>query len=327
MGLTVNQLRLIRAIAENRTIEIKDYALACLAEDTTQKNHYQVEKYKKILQSGGRKLMELPPNLAGIAVMEDIGSFKENRYFLSEREHSVAELIVRMNDVSIQLMERGVQYLNATLLYGESGTGKTSFGRYIAYRLGLPFMYINFSRMIDSHMGGTAKNLARIFDFARQNECLLMLDEIDCISVKRSAVSDGSGSGAELSRTTITLMQELDNISNRHIIIGATNRIDDIDPALKRRFTEKHEVKKLAADETKEFINRFVESAGFHVADDEQYYAWTNHTQAEIVIHLTKCMAKALMEGQEKLQIQWAKSSKCGRRSERKAESYGCTWI
>ena len=56
--------------------------------------------------------MELPPNLAGIAVMEDIGSFKENRYFLSEREHSVAELIVRMNDVSIQLMERGVQYLS-----------------------------------------------------------------------------------------------------------------------------------------------------------------------------------------------------------------------
>ena len=49
MGLTVNQLRLIRAIAENRTIEIKDYALACLAEDTTQKNHYQVEKYKKKL--------------------------------------------------------------------------------------------------------------------------------------------------------------------------------------------------------------------------------------------------------------------------------------
>lgn len=199
MGLTVNQMRLIRAIAENRITETKECALACLAEDTTQKNHYQVEKYKKILRSGGQKLIELPPNLAGMAAMEDMGSFKENRYFLSERERPVAELIVRMNDVSIQLMERGVQYLNATLLYGESGTGKTSFGRYMAYRLGVPFMYINFSRMIDSYMGGTAKNLGRIFDFVRQNECLLMLDEIDCISVKRSAASDGSGSGAELS--------------------------------------------------------------------------------------------------------------------------------
>lgn len=303
MGLTVNQLRLIRAVAENRITEIKEYALACLAEDTTQKNHYQVEKYKKILQLGGQKLMELPSNLVGMTVMEDMGSFKENRYFLSERERLVAELIVRMNDVSMQLMERGIQYLNATLLYGESGTGKTSFGRYMAYRLGMPFMYINFSKMIDSHMGGTARNLSSIFDFIRQKECLLMLDEIDCISVKRSAVNDGSGCGAEMSRTTISLLQELDNISNRHIIIGATNRIDDIDQALKRRFTEKHEVKKLTADETREFINRFVEDAGFHVADDERYYAWTDHTQAEIVTHLTKCMAAALMEGVTELQI------------------------
>ncbi len=193
MGLTVNQLGLIGAIAENRVTDIREYALACLAEDTTQKNRYQVEKYKKILQSGGGKLMEIPPNLAGMAIMEDMGGFKESRYFLSERERPVAELIERMKDVSIQLMERGVQYLNATLLYGESGTGKTSFGRYMAYRMGMPFMYINFSRMVDSHMGETAKNIGRVFDFVRRSECLLMLDEIDCISVKRSAVKDGSG--------------------------------------------------------------------------------------------------------------------------------------
>lgn len=303
MGLTVNQLKLIRAIAENKVTDIKDYALACLEEDTTQKNHYQVETYKKILQSDGKKLMEIPSNLAGIAIMEDMGGFKENRYFLSERERPVAELIERMKDVSLQLMERGVQYLNATLLYGESGTGKTSFGRYMAYRLGLPFMYINFSRMIDSYMGETAKNLGRVFDFVRQSECLLMLDEIDCISVKRSAVKDGSGCGAEMSRTTISLMQELDNVSNRNVIIGATNRIDDIDPALKRRFTEKHEVKKLAADEIRAFTRKFAESAGFLVADDEQYYDWTNHNQAETVAHLTKRMAAALMEGRTELQI------------------------
>lgn len=303
MGLTVNQLRLIWAIAENRVTDIREYALACLAEDTTQKNHYQVEKYKKILQSGGKKLMEIPSNLVGIAIMEDMGGFKENRYFLSERERPVAELIERMKDVSIQLMERGVQYLNATLLYGESGTGKTSFGRYMAYRLGLPFMYINFSRMVDSHMGETAKNLGRVFDFVRQSECLLMLDEIDCISVKRSVASDGSGCGAEMSRTTISLMQELDNVSNRNVIIGATNRIDDIDPALKRRFTEKHEVKKLTADEIRAFTKKFAESAGFHVAEDERYYDRTSPTQAEIVTQLTKCMAAALMEGTTELQI------------------------
>lgn len=298
------QLELIRSVAENRFTEIRKYAIACCEEDTTVKNRHEVERYKKILRSDGLTVLEVPAVLSGMVSLEDVSEFNENRYFLSEREKPIVDLIKRMNEVSLQLMEKGIPYLNATLLYGESGTGKTTFGKYVAYKLGLPFMYINFSKLVDSHLGGTAKNLSQVFDFATRNECLLMLDEIDCISLRRSAINDRSGPGAELSRTTISLMQELDKISNRHVIIGATNRPDDIDPALKRRFTEKHEIKKLTEKESVALIWRFIQDAGFK-ADGEviEKFARENHTQAEILTHVTRCMAKALMNGSNRLLI------------------------
>lgn len=304
MGMSNTQLELIRSVAEKRLTEIRKYAIACCEEDTTIKNRHEVERYKKILRSDGLTVLEVPAVLRGMVSLEDVSEFNENRYYLSEREKPIVDLIKRMNEVSLQLMEKGIPYLNATLLYGESGTGKTTFGKYVAYKLGLPFMYINFSKLVDSHLGGTAKNLSQVFDFATRNECLLMLDEIDCISLRRSAINDGSGPGAELSRTTISLMQELDKISNRHVIIGATNRPDDIDPALKRRFTEKHEIKKLTEEESVALIWRFIQDTGFE-GDGEaiEKFARENHTQAEILTHVIRCMAKALMNGSKQLAI------------------------
>ncbi len=186
MGMTSNQLALVRYVAENNIQKAKDAALCCCAEDTTQKNHYAVTKYQRLLRSGGMNLMELPANISGFATMEDLtNTYLENRYYLTQDERKLFELIKNMNDVSLQLMEKQIPYLNATLLYGESGVGKTAFSRYVAYKLGMPYLYVNFSRMLDSYLGGTAKNLTNLFDFINQQQCVVMLDEIDSLAVKR----------------------------------------------------------------------------------------------------------------------------------------------
>lgn len=158
MGMTRNQLALVRYVAENNIQKAKDAALCCCAEDTTQKNHYAVTKYQSLLRSGGMNLMELPANVSSFATMEDLtNTYLENRYYLTNEEKELFELIKNMNDVSLQLMEKQIPYLNATLLYGESGVGKTAFSRYVAYKLGMPYLYVNFSRMLDGYLGGTAK--------------------------------------------------------------------------------------------------------------------------------------------------------------------------
>lgn len=63
-----------------------------------------------------------------------------------------------------------------------------------------------------------------------------MLDEIDSLAVKREY--GGGGASAEVSRSTTCLLQLLDAVTNDHVIIAATNLINDVDTAVKRRFTE-----------------------------------------------------------------------------------------
>ena len=295
MGMTRNQLALVRYVAENNTQKAKDAALCCCAEDTTQKNHYAVTKYQSLLQSGGMNLMELPTNVSSFATMEDLtNTYLENRYYLTNEEKELFELIKNMNDVSLQLMEKQIPYLNATLLYGESGVGKTAFSRYVAYKLGMPYLYVNFSRMLDSYLGGTAKNLTNLFNFINQHQCVVMLDEIDSLAVKREY--GGGGASAEVSRSTTCLLQLLDAVTNDHVIIAATNLIDDVDTAVKRRFTEKHELHRLSSENNERFIRQYLDDAGFsYDLDSVRKYAAENHSQAEIMTHVTRSIASTLI--------------------------------
>lgn len=299
MGMTRNQLALVRYVAENNIQKAKDAALCCCAEDTTQKNHYAVTKYQSLLQSGGMNLMELPANVSSFATMEDLtNTYLESRYYLTNEEKELFELIKNMNDVSLQLMEKQIPYLNATLLYGESGVGKTAFSRYVAYKLEMPYLYVNFSRMLDSYLGGTAKNLTNLFNFINQHQCVVMLDEIDSLAVKREY--GGGGASAEVSRSTTCLLQLLDAVTNDHVIIAATNLIDDVDTAVKRRFTEKHELHRLSSKDNERFIRQYLDDAGFsYDLDSIRKYATENHSQAEIMTHVTRSIASTLINKDE----------------------------
>lgn len=299
MGMTRNQLALVRYVAENNIQKAKDAALCCCAEDTTQKNHYAVTKYQSLLQSGGMNLMELPANVSSFATMEDLkNTYLESRYYLTNEEKELFELIKNMNDVSLQLMEKQIPYLNATLLYGESGVGKTAFSRYVAYKLEMPYLYVNFSRMLDSYLGGTAKNLTNLFNFINQHQCVVMLDEIDSLAVKREY--GGGGASAEVSRSTTCLLQLLDAVTNDHVIIAATNLIDDVDTAVKRRFTEKHELHRLSSEDNEQFIRQYLDDAGFsYDLDSVRKYAAENHSQAEIMTHVTRSIASTLINKDE----------------------------
>ncbi len=299
MGMTRNQLALVRYVAENNIQKAKDAALCCCAEDTTQKNHYAVTKCQSLLRSGGMNLMELPANVSSFATMEDLtNTYLESRYYLTNEEKELFELIKNMNDVSLQLMEKQIPYLNATLLYGESGVGKTAFSRYVAYKLEMPYLYVNFSRMLDSYLGGTAKNLTNLFNFINQHQCVVMLDEIDSLAVKREY--GGGGASAEVSRSTTCLLQLLDAVTNDHVIIAATNLIDDVDTAVKRRFTEKHELHRLSSEDNERFIRQYLDDAGFsYDLDSIRKYATENHSQAEIMTHVTRSIASTLINKDE----------------------------
>lgn len=240
-ALTPNQLDIIRAIASNDMPRARRAAQAALAEDTSKKNALNVDELKSMLDpSMNPWLTDVPQEIKGLIEVEHPAeSFIVERYWLSPREKGAFDHIVAMQSVCGKLAQMRVSYPNSTLLYGPSGTGKTTFGRYVACKLDLPFYYMNFARVMDSYLGGTQRNVAKVFDYARSTPCVLMLDEIDAISTRRRNAGNVDG---ELNRVTITIMQELDKCNGHMVLIGATNRHDVLDEAILRRLSMHHEV-------------------------------------------------------------------------------------
>lgn len=269
MGLGTYEQQVIKALAENDVREAKKWALLALDADKTQKNKYFVNKYKNVLTSEGSGMIELPGNLKDILLCEDVSlSFKENRYYVTERQEQIAKEVFRMAKVSGKLMEMQIPYKNATLLYGPPGTGKTMFGKYIAYKMGLPFCYLNFSKVVDSYMGVTSRNIAQAFTYASTNPCVFMLDEVDTISCNR-ADGDNSSANREIGRVTITLMQEFDKLANDVVVIAATNRIDILDQAFISRCPQQHEMPPFTPEESEKMVYKFLADIGMEIPEND----------------------------------------------------------
>lgn len=272
--------RLIEAVCRNDIQSSKKIVKNILEQDKTQKNRAFVNRHLTLLNNSAMNLMELPPDIRNLLIMEDVSvSFNENRYYLSDRELDVFDKIIKLSKASHALAEIGVNYINSTIFYGESGTGKTTLGRYIAYKTGLPFAYLNFSRIVDSYLGSTQKNILKVFDHIKQQKCVFMIDEIDAIGMRRK----DSKEVGEMSRVVISLMQNLDTLTSDVILLGATNRLDIIDEALLRRFTTRHEVNRLNADERYEMAKMFLDDVGYEYEPDNLMYLTSReYTQAEL---------------------------------------------
>lgn len=241
--------RLIQYIVNNDIRGAKQFCEHIVKNDKTKTNELFC---KSMINKLNTNIVELPFNLKHLLNVEDVeNTFNEKRYYLSLREEEMFKEVKKMSNVSKKLNELRIDYLNSILLYGDSGTGKTTFGKYIAYKLGLPFYYMDFSNIIDSYLGKTNKNLKDIFTFIKQQKCVFMIDEIDAIGTKRGMANESG----EMNRVVIGLLQEIDTLGCDTLLVAASNREDILDDALKRRFAIKHEIKKFNSSEIKCMIN------------------------------------------------------------------------
>lgn len=281
MGMDDHMLACIKALAENRIQDAKKEAICCCINDNTKKNESKTKYYQKLLENGSTNMFELPLNLKGLINMQDVSDFNEERYYLGKQQRELFAQIETGVKTTTKMLEYGIPYMNSTLIHGEPGTGKTEFAKYVAYKLGLPYAYLNFSYLIESYMGKTAQNLNRVFDYCKGQKCVLMLDEIDCIGLARG---HDTGADGELARTTIALMQSLDSLVDGQIIIAATNRCDRLDRALLRRFQRQIQFEKYNEEERREMIETYMRSVDpAFLNEGILEYAKEPHTQAEIV--------------------------------------------
>ena len=166
---------------------------------------------------------------------EDIGGIKNEVSRLRE----MIELPLRHPELFKRL---GVEAPKGVLLHGPPGTGKTLVAKAVAHETNANFYTIGGPEIMSKFYGESEERLREIFKKAEENApAIIFIDEIDSIAPKREEVS-----GEVERRVVAQLLSLMDGMSSRGkvVVIGATNRINAIDPALRRpgRFDREIEI-------------------------------------------------------------------------------------
>ena len=131
--------------------------------------------------------------------------------------------------------EIGIEPPKGVLLYGPPGTGKTLLAKAVANQTKATFIRVVGSEFVQKYIGEGARLVREVFQLAKEKApSIIFIDELDAIAAKRTN-SDTSGD-REVQRTMMQLLAELDGFNPRGDVkvIGATNRIDILDPAILR---------------------------------------------------------------------------------------------
>lgn len=158
----------------------------------------------------------------------DIGGLEEE---LRELREATENPILQ----SEKFDEVGIDPPSGVLLHGPPGTGKTMMAKAVASKADATFLKLAASELAQKFIGEGARLVRDLFDVAEgSSPTIIFIDEIDAIAARRTDTkSDG---GAEVQRTLMQLLSEMDGFDNRGDvrIMAATNRFDMLDDAILR---------------------------------------------------------------------------------------------
>jgi transitional endoplasmic reticulum ATPase len=185
-------------------------------------------------------------NLVDISY-EDIGGLKEE----VKKVREMIEIPLKRPELFDKL---GIAPPKGVLMHGPPGTGKTLLAKAVANESDAHFILINGPEIMSKYVGGSEENLREFFEEAEENApSIIFIDELDAIAPKREETQ-----GEVERRTVAQLLTLMDGLKSRGqvIVIGATNRPDSLDQALRRpgRFDREIEIGVPDKEERKEVL-------------------------------------------------------------------------
>ncbi|MFC6835521.1 CDC48 family AAA ATPase [Halomarina ordinaria] len=190
---------------------------------------------------------------------EDIGGLQGE----IQRVREMVELPMKHPQIFKKL---GIEPPQGVLLHGPPGTGKTLLAKAVANETSASFFSIAGPEIISKYYGESEQQLREIFeDASEESPSIIFIDELDSIAPKREDVT-----GEVERRVVAQLLTMMDGLESRGqvIVIAATNRVDSVDPALRRPGRFDREIEIGVPDETgrKEILQ--IHTRGMPLSDD-----------------------------------------------------------
>ncbi len=182
------------------------------------------------------------------------------------------------------------------LLFGPPGCGKTTLAHHLAARLGLPLVVMNMAAVLGGRtMGSGGAHLHQFFDAIREfgEPVVVLLDELDSIGARRLQADQAAAKEQNATLNHLLVMVEAFD----HILLGATNRKDDLDPALWRRFGMQLSVDLPSEDEVFAILKRYSLPFQFDDAILETLTSLTIGASPSLLRQLMEGLKRALILG------------------------------
>lgn len=171
---------------------------------------------------------------------------------------------LKERDMIERFLEEGIVPPNSILLSGKPGVGKTYIAKWISYKLNMPLITLDLANSISSYLGRSGQNIKNIFQYTKEQNVILFLDEMDAIAKRR----DDTGDLGELKRLVNVLLTELEDCPVTCVIIGATNHPELLDKAIWRRFDRNIEVLMPERKQRRDLIVRSLSNKATDISDN-----------------------------------------------------------
>ncbi len=243
----------IKSVRENKT-QIQTAGLVIATDDLELK---LTTKAKDLLSIKSTELDEDNMDKSVLETTHQViryDAIPEKKLFFNKKlqmELSILQTLLQKDNFKMyqnEMRKRGNKSTGISiLLYGPSGTGKSSIAEQIIRHCRLSLMHVNLSALRDKYYGVSEKNIQKLFiqyeEINRKldNQCVLLLNECDAVLGKRNTNYDDRHDITETTMTNI-LLQQFER--NNGIIISITNNVEVLDRAFLRRFTIKLHVDK-----------------------------------------------------------------------------------
>ena len=249
-------VKLVKSVNKGDPDAVRRVVEGMIAEEREKKHHILADRLASAMRENGQTPLRperILDNSIAHLLHQRVPERRLSEITLSEQNRAVIEEFVEEHHRAELLKSYGLTPRNRLMLIGPPGNGKTTLAEVLANKLMVPLLIVRYEGLIGSFLGETASRLQKIFDYTRQQKCVLFFDEFDVVGKERGDTHETG----EIKRVVSSLLLQIDALPSYTIVAVASNHAQLLDSAVWRRFQVRLEMPRPTKKQLIAFIENY----------------------------------------------------------------------